>query len=109
MIWPSDCQQVAILVVETIEQYQRDFQAMKKLLLIIGLLIGFSGIAKADQLTAPSLWKNQHGSELRITSVKGTSFRAPSPVSIPVFSAGGFPIPSPERARAHRRHLRSVS
>src|SRR3954464_11135072 len=93
MIWPSDCQQVAILVVETIEQYQRDFQAMKKLLLIIGLLIGFSGIAKADQPTAPSLWKNQHGSELRITSVKGIGFRGTFTSFDPGFQCRGIPYP----------------
>jgi Avidin family len=43
---------------------------MKKLLLVICLLFGFSEAAMADQLQAPSLWKNQRGSELKITAVK---------------------------------------
>lgn len=46
---------------------------MKKCFLVAGLLFGFSGIAMADGLTAPSLWKNQRGSELRITAVTGSS------------------------------------
>jgi hypothetical protein len=66
---------------------------MKKLLLIIGLLIGFSGVAKADQLTAPSLWKNQRGSELRITSVNGTSFRGTFTNFDPDFQCQGIPYP----------------
>jgi len=66
---------------------------MKKFLLILGLLIGLSGIAKADQLEAPSLWKNQRGSELRITSVNGTSFRGTFTNFDPSFQCVGIPYP----------------
>lgn len=66
---------------------------MKKFLLIIGLLIGFSGVANADRLIAPSLWKNQRGSELRITSVNGTSFRGTFTNFDPNFQCVGIPYP----------------
>jgi avidin family protein len=42
---------------------------MKAHLLVISLLLGSSGIAVADPMPAPSFWKNQRGSELRIVSV----------------------------------------
>jgi hypothetical protein len=69
---------------------------MKKLLLVLGflgLLFGFSGFAKADQLPAPSLWKNQHGSVLRVTSVNGTSFRGTFTSFDPSFQCRGIPYP----------------
>jgi hypothetical protein len=42
---------------------------MRKLLLSIVVLCGLHATAVADQLTAPSFWKNQRGSELRITAL----------------------------------------
>jgi hypothetical protein len=45
---------------------------MKRFWLVIGFLLGFCEAGIADGLTARSLWKNQRGSELRITAVTGT-------------------------------------
>jgi len=77
----------------TIEQANLLFLLIAMIAPVIGLLIGFSGIAKADQLTAPSLWKNQRGSELRITSVNGTSFRGTFTSFDPSFQCQGIPYP----------------
>jgi hypothetical protein len=67
---------------------------MKKLLLVFGFLVGFSGAGIADQLTAPSLWKNQRGSELRITAV-GTngSLRGTFTNYASGFQCQGIPYP----------------
>jgi len=43
--------------------------AMRRLLLSMLILCGLHPTAFADQLTAPSFWKNNLGSELRITGV----------------------------------------
>jgi hypothetical protein len=67
---------------------------MKKLLLVFGLLVGFSGAGIADQLTAPSLWKNQRGSELRITSVGNNgSLRGTFTNFDPNYQCQGIPYP----------------
>ena|ERR1700730_2614322 len=67
---------------------------MKKLLLVFGFLVGFSGAGIADQLTAPSLWKNQRGSELRLTAV-GTngSLRGTFTNYASGFQCQGIPYP----------------
>lgn len=43
---------------------------MKRLLLSIVVLCGLQVSAVADPVRAPSFWKNQRGSELRITAVR---------------------------------------
>jgi hypothetical protein len=62
-------------------------------MLVIGLLFGFSGFAMADGLTAPSLWKNQRGSELRITSVTGTRLHGTFTNYDPNYQCQGIPYP----------------
>jgi avidin family protein len=42
---------------------------MRRLLVSLAVLCGLSSTACADPLSAPSFWKNQRGSELRIVSV----------------------------------------
>jgi hypothetical protein len=69
-------------------------RVMKKLLLVFGFLVGFSGAGFADQLTAPSLWKNQRGSELRITAVgKNGSLRGTFTNYAPNYQCQGIPYP----------------
>jgi len=66
---------------------------MKRFLLAIGLLSGFSATGMADGLTAPSLWKNQRGSELRITSVTGSQLHGTFTNFDPNFQCRGIPYP----------------
>jgi hypothetical protein len=69
-------------------------RVMKKLLLVFGFLVGFSGAGIADQLTAPSLWKNQRGSELRITAVGNNgSLRGTFTNYAPNYQCQGIPYP----------------
>jgi hypothetical protein len=82
------------VIEEIIQHYQSGILVMKKLLLVFGFLIVFSGAGIADQLTAPSLWKNQRGSELRITAV-GTngSLRGTFTNYASGFQCQGIPYP----------------
>ncbi|HLI99461.1 MAG TPA: avidin/streptavidin family protein [Bradyrhizobium sp.] len=67
---------------------------MKKLLLAFCVLIGFSGAGFADPLTAPSLWRNQRGSELRITAVGNNgSLRGTFTNYAPGYQCQGIPYP----------------
>jgi hypothetical protein len=66
---------------------------MKKFLLVMGFLLGFSQTGIADVLTAPSLWKNQRGSELKITAVRNGSISGTFTNLDPTYQCQGIPYP----------------
>lgn len=66
---------------------------MKILLLVFGFLFGFSGIGIADSLQAPSLWKNQRGSELQVTAARNGRFSGTFTNFDPNYQCVGIPYP----------------
>ncbi len=66
---------------------------MKRFLLIVGFLLGFSGIGMASTLEAPSLWKNQRGSELQVTAVRNGGFSGTFTNADPTYKCFGIPYP----------------
>jgi len=65
---------------------------MRKLLLALTLLLGCQTAAMA-QLEGPSLWKNQNGSELRITSASRGTIRGTFTNRAAGFGCQGTPYP----------------
>jgi len=65
---------------------------MKRLLLALAFVLASQTFALA-QLDGPSLWKNQRGSELNITSVTGTQFAGTFTNRAAGFSCLGIPYP----------------
>jgi hypothetical protein len=81
------------MVEQCIAYYQSGISIMKRFLLVVGLLLGFSGTGIADSLQAPSLWKNQRGSELRVTSVRNGRFTGTFTNFDPNYKCVGIPYP----------------
>jgi len=65
---------------------------MKKLLLALAALLACQTAATA-QMDGPALWTNQHGSQLRITSVKGGVIRGTFTNRAPEIGCLGIPYP----------------
>ena len=62
-------------------------------MLAVAILLGLQTLALADPLTAGSLWTNQRGSQLKITSVSGRSFRGTFTNNAAGFQCLGIPYP----------------